>query len=200
MKNNRPLRVRYSNHFKCLLCYLIVFLLPLLAQGMGLVWIYPYKLSGTAPDLGQTLPEVLPGLSPLLEGLQSRLSGLVPGLTSRELLWLLFLGSCGFAAWLLTLLIQLLWRLSHGKATFAARRVRRGVHSMRWMLLLLWLLNAAFAFGIWMLGLGFVPRKTPWDYLCCYPLYLLNPLCAWVVSRLAAPPVLSSRNGFFKRL
>ena len=59
-------RLRWSNRGKCLMCYLVCFALPLLWQAAASLWIYPLKLTGTAPNVALHLQAALPfALAPL---------------------------------------------------------------------------------------------------------------------------------------
>ena len=53
-------RLRWSNRVKCLMCYLVCFALPLLWQAAASLWIYPLKLTGTAPNVALHLQAALP--------------------------------------------------------------------------------------------------------------------------------------------
>lgn len=69
-------------------------------------------------------------------------------------------------------------------------------------LTLLWLcaVNAAFAAVVWLAGVRWIPGRTGWDLAAYFGCYALNVLAAAAVSRLAAPPAISGRHAFFKRL
>ena len=56
------------------------------------------------------------------------------------------------------------------------------------------------AAALWLLGVQFVQGRTGWDYVIYFCPFLLNGLVAIVCFRLAAPPVLSGKGAFFKRL
>lgn len=60
-------RLRWSNRVKCLMCYLVCFALPLLWQAAASLWIYPLKLTGTAPNVALHLQAALP-FSPAAAG------------------------------------------------------------------------------------------------------------------------------------
>ena len=47
-------RVKYHNRTKVLLCYLLAWGLALLLPYLGLRYLYPYKLAGSAPELALT--------------------------------------------------------------------------------------------------------------------------------------------------
>lgn len=206
----RP-RIRFSNHLKCLLCYLLAFLLPLLALGGGLWLIYPYRLAGTAPNVAQNILNWLPGLEQLFPALREMASlaadpsTLTPealrlALTQRETIWQLYASVCGLAGWGLTLLIQLLWRARFHSAIGAAARTQAAIRGYRLGMLGLLVLNLGLAALVWGLGVRFITERTCWDYLVYFLPYGLNLLAAFVAYRLAAPPVISGRRGFFKRI
>lgn len=62
-------RLRWSNRVKCLMCYLVCFALPLLWQAAASLWIYPLKLTGTAPNVALHLQAALPFSPAPLEAL-----------------------------------------------------------------------------------------------------------------------------------
>ena len=65
---------------------------------------------------------------------------------------------------------------------------------------LIWAVNLAGGAALWLLGVQFVQGRTGWDYVIYFCPFLLNGLAAIVCFRLAAPPVLSGKGAFFKRL
>ena len=206
--SRRRVRVRFSNRFKCLLCYVACFALPLLYQAAGLWLVYPYRLASTAPSLARTLLDALPMLEGALGEVarRSELAGtlgpqaLLQTLAYRDLVWRVALGGWFALAWLTTLLWQLGWRAAHAKPVMAARATQRAVASYRVNLLLILALNAGFAAVVWLVGVQFIQGRTAWDYLTYFVAYALNVLAALCCFRLAAPPVLSGRRAFFKRL
>ena len=119
-------RLRWSNRVKCLMCYLVCFALPLLWQAAASLWIYPLKLTGTAPNVALHLQAALPFSPAPLEALArsgeaaaATPEALRAALFSREQSWLWFLAACALAAWLITLAVQLLWRAGRGKSVRA---------------------------------------------------------------------------------
>ncbi len=207
-KKQKRLRLRITNRFKVLLCYLVSFAVPVLWHWAALWLVYPYKLIGTAPAIADTLlrlspfqPEQLTSAAAAAgDPLTGSPLGWTEALTARDLHWRLFLTACFAAAWLVTLVVQLIWRIRHSRAINAARVARRAKRSYRlWMLILL-MLNAGMAWLVWLLGVSGIPGRTLWDYLAYFPPYLLNVLAALCCFRLAAPPSISGKHAFFKRL
>ena len=188
-QRKRPMRIRYTNRLKCLLCYIIVFSIPLLWQWAALAWIYPYKLAATAPELAEALQFAKTASDGSLRSM----------LDAREANWLMLVTLMAFAAWAVTLLIQLFWRFLHCK-TGGFRAYRRAVHTCRLTALLILGADFSFAAMLWQCGVRLIAGRTVWDLVCYFIFYLLLPLCAVVVSRLAAPSVLSGKHAFFKRL
>jgi len=184
----RPMRIRFTNRIKCLLCYLIVFPLPLLWQALALRWIYPYKLAGTAPELMEALRFIT-----------SEEASLQSLLAARESNWLMLIFLCAVAAWVLVLLLQLLWRFSRRKSG-GFRATQRAVHTYRLMMLFVWGISLGCAALVWQFGVRLIAGRTLWDLIAYFAFYLILPLPAAVVSRLAAPSILSGRHAFFKRL
>lgn len=207
-KRIKRLRLRTSGGIKPLLCYLISFALPVLWQYAGLWLVYPYKLANTAPAIADTLLRLLPLRPAALEAaaMEATLpTGSNPELWSaalslRDEHWRLFVAVCFVIAWVVTLLIQLWWRLRHSKGINAAKLSRHAKHSYRFNLLLIALINAAIALLVYLSGVQHIPGRTVWDYLVYFPAYGLNVLAAMVCFRLAAPPAISGKHAFFKRL
>jgi hypothetical protein len=207
-RRNARLRLRASNRFKVLLCYLISFAVPLLWQWAGLWLLYPYKLANTAPPIADTVSALWPGLSGSLAAmaqdaalpLQGDPGRWIAVLQLRDRHWILFLAVCFAAAWLLSLLVQLIWRIRHSRAINAAKLCRRARRSYRLHLLIILCLNLLPALLIWLTGVQHIPGRTLWDWLVYFPAYGLNVLAAILCFRLAAPPAISGKHGFFKRL
>lgn len=208
VKGARRVRVRYTNHTKCLLCYLCCFAVPLLWQAAGLMLVYPYRLAGTAPSLAQNLAEAFPFLRELLSDATARSSAalaatpreLSDALAYRELIWRCALSVWELLAWLITLVLQLVWRVTNARGLMPAAGTRRAIRTYRLMMLVIWLVNLLAALAVWALGVRFIEGRTMWDYLVYFVAYALNALAALCCFRLAAPPVLSGRGAFFKRL
>lgn len=200
-------RLRYSNRTKVLLCYLAAFGLPVLWMLAGLFWGYPYKLAGSAPHIAETLLGLFQGQARLATAVSAAQTsaGASPelwrqALQHREQQWLLFWTAVWTANWLLTLLLQLGWRLRHQKPCFAARNTQRAILDYRLTQTVIWAVNLAGGAALWLLGVQFVQGRTGWDYVIYFCPFLLNGLAAIVCFRLAAPPVLSGKGAFFKRL
>jgi len=193
-----------SNHIACLLCYLIAFAIPALWEYAAIRLIYPWKLASTAPDVAAHLLNAFPALGQWISPVAATAAGgafsLREILAAREAVWLTALWTSAAAAWLVTLLIQLAWRVTHRQPVFSARQTARAIRSYRLTMAFLWLLNAGIAAGIWWFGVQHITGRTLWDYLVSFGIYLLNPLAAMLVSRLAASPAISGKHAFFKRL
>ena len=203
----RRLRVRYSNKTKVLLCYALAFGLALALPLGGLLWVYPYTLVGTAPALAENLLEVLPALEGWLgraaetasvHGLRGEALG--AALDARDLHWRLFLGSGFLLTWLLSLALQLLWRRGYRRPLMAARAALRAVRTFRLTLLVILALNALGGVLVYFLGIRFITHRTFWDWLLCEGGFALNLAAGWICFRLAAPPAISGKHGFFRRL
>lgn len=206
--SRKRLRLRTSNHFKVLLCYLVSFALPVLWQLAGLWLVYPNKLINTAPAIAETLLKLLPFRPEALAAAAQ--AAALPGTADpalwqqaaavRDQHWLIWLAVCFAAAWLITLLVQLIWRIRHSRAINAAKLCRRARRSYRLHLLIILCLNLLTALIIWLTGVQHIPGRTLWDWLVYFPAYGLNVLAAILCFRLAAPPAISGKHGFFKRL
>ena len=173
-------RLRWSNRAKCLMCYLVCFALPLLWQAAASLWIYPLKLTGTAPNVALHLQAALPFSPAPLDALAR--SGEAAAATPEALR------------------AALLWRAGRRSAIQPARAARRAIRTYRLTLLWLCAVNAAFAAVVWLAGVRWIPGRTGWDLAAYFGCYALNVLAAAAVSRLAAPPAISGRHAFFKRL
>ena len=99
-----------------------------------------------------------------------------------------------------TLLLQLIWRWSHTRGLQGAKAVNRAVAHYRLSMLVILLINAALAVAVWLLGVQFIAGRGLWDYLTYFGAYGLNVIAAIVCFRLAAPPAISGKKAFFKRL
>ena len=200
----RTLRMRGSNPFACLICYLTAFALPALWEYAALALIYPRKLAFSAPDVAAQLIKAFPSLETRLSPVDLLSAdspfSLKELLLVREENWLAALALSAAAAWLLTLLVQLCWRFTHRSPLFSARRTAGAILSYRLMMLGVWLLNAAIAAGVWLFGVRFITGRTLWDYLVCFGIFPILPFCAMFVSRLAASSAISGRHAFFKRI
>lgn len=201
-------RVRYSNRVKVLICYLVCFAIPPLWLVAGLVLVYPYQLTGSAPEVLGSLINTFPVLKRWLSEAAAQAAAPAASspeiwqaaLDSRDSQWAIFLAAVFAAGWLLTLLCQLLWRCTHGGAYQAARASARAIRDYRLTQLIIWLVNGSLAAAVWLLGVQFIQGRTLWDYLVYFVPYGLNGLAALCCFRLAAPPALSGRHAFFKRL
>ena len=186
----RPMRIRYANRGKCLLVYLLSFALPLLWQWAALGVLYPYRLAGTAPQLPDFVPTAFQPADDSFRAL----------LFSREQNWLMLLAALALAVWLLVLVLQLLWRFTRRAHVRAFRATQRAVRAYRCLMLLIWAVCALAAAALWQLGVCRIAGRNHWDILCYFGFYLLMPLAAMAVSRLAAPRAISGKHAFFKRI
>lgn len=201
-------KVRRTNRWKVSLCYLACFAVPWGWLFCALRFVYPYRLAGSAPMIAQNLISALPFLGAALapaaalaaDPAAASAQAWADALGARDLQWMLFLVVLLAAAWLITLLCQLLWRVSHARPVDAARNARRAIRDYRLMMALVWLVNLAACAALWLLGARFIPSRAAWDYLAYFVPYALNVLAAFGCFRLAAPPVLSGKHAFFKRL
>lgn len=210
VKRRKRTRMRYSNRFKVLICYLFCFALPPLWLLACLAFVYPYQLKNSAPQVLDNLTRMLPFLkSPLANYVEAAAAPDGAQLSAevwngvqqaREHQWMLFLLVLFAAAWLLTLLIQLIWRFCHTKALQSAKAVGRAVVHYRISMLVIFLLNALAAALVWLLGVQFISGRGLWDYVTYFVPYFLNCLAALCCFRLAAPPAISGKKAFFKRL
>ena len=209
MKNRPGRRMRYSNRLKVLGCYGISFGLPLLTAAAGLFAVYPYKLQGSAPLVAETLLSL--GLSAGRKGLEAAAAaaavaeGASPAEWQRAFLerdrqWLFFVGALFLLAWFLTLFLQLLWRGRHARGLEAARNTRAAIRDYRLTQGIVWAVNGLAAALCWTMGVQFIEGRNAWDFLAYFAPYLLNGLAAVACFRLAAPPALSGKRAFFKRL
>ena len=204
----KRLKTKYTNRFKVLVCYLLAFGLALALPQAALRMLYPYKLAGSAPDVLAHIVELIPAAeAPLATRL--RAARLEAGMTMAERTdalraleqnWLTFVSALLLLAWALTLLLQLLWRLRYRRANAVAAACARAVRGYRWLTLLLMLLNLACAAPIVWLGVRFIAGVTVWDALLYFGGFPLNVVAAVVCFRLAAPPAISGRHAFFRRL
>lgn len=210
-KPTRPRRrgkTRYSNKTKVALCYLIAWSLAVLLPMAGLVWVYPMKLVGTAPSVFQNLSTAFPWLTPWLAELIRRATltsgmsarALTDALWARDLQWRVFLGGVQALLWLVSLAMQLCWRFAYRRRLGAARAARSAIRSYRFTLLGIFLLNALGALTVYLLGVQFIGGRTFWDWLVCMGGFAVNVLAAMISFRFAAPPAISGKHSFFKRL
>lgn len=210
-KTTRPRRrgrTRYSNKTKVALCYLITWSLAVLLPVAGLLWVFPRKLAGTAPSVFQNLSTALPWLTPWLTELIQRATltrgmsaqALMDALWARDLQWRVFLGGVHALLWFVSLTVQLCWRFAYRRRLGAARAARSAIRSYRLTLLGIFLLNALGALSIYLLGVQFIGGKTFWDWLVYMGGFAVNVLAAMISFRFAAPPAISGKHSFFRRL
>ncbi len=204
----KRMKIRYTNKTKVLLCYGIAWALALAVPLAGLVWVYPYKLVGTAPAVAQNLTTALPFLAPVLQT-QLEATALLDTMTpqavasamqARDAEWRTFVGGCFAACWLVSLILQLAWRWLFHHPLGVAKATRRAIRAYRMTMLLIGLVNALGGLLVYLLGVQFIGGRTVWDWLLYMGGFGLNGLAAFLCFRLAAPPTLSGKHSFFKRL
>ncbi len=207
-KAGRRVRVKYSNKTKVLLCYFLCWALALLIPFSGLLLIYPYKLVGTAPAVADNLFTALPALQVWLGDVLPS-TAVTPGMSStalaamlatRDLQWQVIVAATVAVCWVLSLMAQLTWRGMYRHPLQTAKSTRRAIHGFHVALLAVLLMNALGAALLFFLGVRFISGKTVWDWLVYGNGFVLNVLAAWVCFRWAAPPAISGKHGFFKRL
>ena len=201
-------RVKYHNRTKVLLCYLLTWGLALLLPFLALKFVYPVKLAATAPELLQSveaLPFALPAeayaavaATAFTQGMEQ--SALQAAITARDLVWRYTVGGVVALAWTLSLLWQLLWRAFYIRPRQGARAAMRAVTTYRWSLAGIMLLNLLGAVFVFWLGVRQVAGRTAWDFLVYFNGFALAPLAAMACFRLGAPPAISGKNAFFRRL
>lgn len=209
VKRKKRTRVRYSSRMKNLLCHIVFFALPLLWQAGCFRWIYPFRLKNSAPMVAEHLVSALPFLKPFLGGFAEKTAEPAGEMTfeafyavqqSRENQWMIFLLIMLGLAWLITLIVLLVWRCVNSRGVNAAKTTQRAIHHYRLSMLLIIALNGAIAFAVWLFGVQFISGRGIWDYLTYFGAYPLNCLAALSCFRLAAPPAISGKKAFFKRL
>ena len=88
-----------------------------------------------------------------------------------------------------------------GKRVYQAdEAARRAVVHYRISMLVILLVNALAAAVVWLLGVQFISGRGLWDYVTYVAPYGLNVIAAFCCFRLAAPPAISGKKAFFKRL
>ena len=198
--------IKYHNRTKALLCYLLVWGLALLLPYVGLAYLYPYKLAGSAPLLTGTLT-ALPLPQAAQDALTATLSAgdlpstaLQAALDARDLLWRGVVAMVAVFCWAMALMVQLSWRVRYQRPRFAARATLRAIADYRWSMLAICGVQLAGAVALTLVGIRWIGGRTLWDYLIYYNSFVLTPLAAIACFRLAAPPAISGRHAFFKRL
>ncbi len=201
-------RVHYTNHTKVLLCYALAWGLALALPIAALCWVYPYRLAHTAPALAENLRVALPFLGPLLDApikaaaIQEGMSAgaLAQALAARDAQWQACVAGLFALAWIGSMVIQLAWRGAYIHPLGISRVARRAIGTYRLTFLGIVLLNGLGALILFLLGIRFIGGKTAWDWILYVSGFGLNILAAWVCFRLGAPPAISGKHSFFKRL
>jgi len=204
----RHSRVRYSNRVKVLLLYLLAWSLAMLIPLAGLVWVYPYTLAATGPALAEHAAAALPFAKGWLEeairetavteGMS--VASMTGALAARDLQWRVFLAGCQQVCWLVSLCLQVIWRGMYRHSLGVASVARRALRTYRITLFVVLLVNGMGALLVYFLGMRFIGGKTLWDWLISMNGFGLNLAAAWLCFRLGAPPAISGKRAFFKRL
>ena len=208
MPKKTRFRLQYHNRTKVLLCYVLAWGLAILLPYLGLIWLYPDKLAGAAPEVSQSLlslPLALPDAVERLlqttaytQGMDQK--ALLAAMEARDLVWRYGVGGVVALAALAILVWQLLWRAKYTRPKQAARAAMRAVADYRLSMAGIVALNAVFALALYLFGVRWIGGRTGWDYLVYFGGFILNPLAAMVCFRLAAPPAISGKHSFFIRL
>jgi len=174
----------------------------------GLVWIYPYTLVGTSPPLAEHVALALPFAKNWLEEIIQETTvtegmsavSVAGALAARDLQWRVFLAGCHLACWLASFCLQLGWRSLYRRPLRLASAARRALCTYRLTLLIVLLVNGIGALLIYFWGMRFIGGKNHWDWLISMNGFGLNLAAAWLCFRLGAPPAISGKRAFFKRL
>ena len=198
-------RIRYHNHTKVLLCYVMAWGLALLIPFVLLAYVFPYTLAGSAPQLvdpsasGLCLPmQAIAGLARHAARPTGQL--LLDQIAMRDLIWRVWVGCATLGAWALALAAQLLWRARYVRPRSGARAAMGAVRTFRVTLLAIAAVCALGALGVYLAGVRWIAGRTAWDYAVYFGGFACTPLAAWACFRLAAPPAISGKKAFFKRL
>lgn len=207
MAHEAPVNLRYHNRIKVLLVYLLALIL-MAAPCAALFQLYPTLLAGSAPDLTPTV-QALP--QTLAEGLRGTLeaTAVTAGMTKAELLaalsardrfWLQTVVVFILCAAALSLLCQLVWRALRMRSRQTADATLVAISAYHRAMLIIWALNLALALLLYLVGVRWIAGRTATDYALYFSGFLVNPLAMIPCFRWAAPPSLSGRRAFFKRL
>lgn len=190
------------NRIRVLLCYLLCWGIALLLPYLGLKYLYPYKLAGTAPTLSTRIAALLPAAAGEAAALPAGAdpAALQSALAVRDQLWRTVVGAAVAAAWLVSLGGQLIWRARYIHPRQAARAALRARRSYHWSMLGIGAINLLAAAALYLAGVNRIVDRGLWDYLLYFGGFLLIPAAAALCSRLAAPPALSGRHAYFRRL
>ena len=200
--------IRYSNRTKVLLCYLLAFGIALIVPQAALRLLYPYKLAGSAPNVLAQLADAFPSMEPSVDArldamdlsADMTLEQRAAALSAQENVWIFFVSVWLAAGWTLTLFLQLLWRVLYQKPHGIAASITRAIRGYRRMSLVILLVNVLCAFPVAWFGVRWIPGVSFWDGLLYFGGFALHFAAAIVCFRLAAPPSLSGKGAFFRRL
>lgn len=201
------LKIHFSNRLKGFLCYVFCFSIPLIWLWIGVRYVYPYRLTGTAPDVSLFINNRLSVLGSAFDAFFQK-TGLLEGITEAsirlvvkdDLYWLGYFSLLVIAAWILTLAMQLIWRACSAVPWNTAKATQRAVIRFRVMEILVAAFNVVLAVFLWQTGVCAITGKVFWDYTMYFGPFLFNMLAYIITSRLVAPAVISGKNAFFKRL
>jgi len=204
----KRIRVRYGNRARVLLLYLLTWSLAMMVPLAGLVWVYPYTLVGASPPLAEHVAAIAPFAKSWLEGIIREATvtegmsaaSIAGALAARDLQWRVFLAGCHLVCWFASLCIQLGWRSLYRRPLGVASAARRALRTYRITLFIVLLINGLGALLVHFLGLRFIGGKNIWDWLISMNGFGLNLAAAWLCFRLGAPPAISGKRAFFRRL
>jgi len=200
----RQTKTKYTNRVKVLIFYIVIWCLAIFLPVAGLVKVYPSELNSAAPAIAKHLAEAFPGSSTWLQGYidsaEGRNGTSQAAKQEADLQWCFFIGAVTAATWLASLFTQLCWRSFYVSPVRPARAARQAIQSYRLLLLAIILANMAASASIYGLGLRFVEGRTAWDWALSMGGLALNILAAFLSFRFAAPPSISGKHSFFKRL
>ena len=127
-------------------------------------------------------------------------TALLETLAARDNVWRVTVGAIVALCWALSLLWQLLWRARYLRPRQGARAAMRAITTYRGSMAGIWALNLLGALCVYLVGARLIAGRTVWDTLMYFGSFVLAPLAAMLCSRLAAPPAISGKHAFFRRL
>lgn len=194
-------RAKKASKLKAAMVYVLVLGLMILTWAALMGYVYPRKLTFTAPELREALPEW--AMDYLPDGRTAGLSGekLYRAYENRDRAWQLVMSVCQALGLAAMLLVQLLWRAGAGWGKWPLyRAARRAIRRYYLAMLVIFAAESALGLLLWYIGLRHIVGAGVWDYaVCLAPLALCVPGAA-VLCRWAAPGTISGRHGYFHRL